>query len=153
MTGVELAEQFEAANMEAIDYVLGPAREHWEDETEPEGWPVGVTARHIGLGHELMTGWARAIKDGSAFRGVDDIDAVNAEQAARGIVATPEEVAQLLREGGVAVAAALRALSEDDLAGEVDFGGRVLPAAGLAGAALRHVQAHLASIQAVVEGG
>jgi hypothetical protein len=147
---VEIAERFEAANAEAIEYVLGPAALCWESVTAIEGWPVGVVARHIGLGHELMTGWAHAIKSRTPVTRVDDIHAVNAAHAARGIVATPEQVAELLRTGGVMVATALRALTDDDLDGEV-HGDHTMPAAMLADASLRHVQGHLASIRETVE--
>jgi hypothetical protein len=148
--GREIAERFEAANTEAIDYVLGPAPSCWQRYTESEGWPVGVTARHIALGHELMVSWAEAIKAHAPIP-VGDIDATNAEQAALGIVATPDQVAQALRHGGARVGAALRALDDDDLAGVADFGGQLLPAAGLAEAAVRHVHVHLASIKAATE--
>jgi hypothetical protein len=149
MAGAEIAERFEAANAEAIDYVLGPAREHWDAPTAAEGWPVGVTARHIGLGHELMTSWARAIKTREPLTSVGDIHAINAEHAARGVVATPEEVVELLRRGGASVSAALRELTDDDLAQQVDFGGQQMPATMLAEASVRHVEGHLGSIKAV----
>lgn len=153
MAGAEIAARFTAANGQAVDYVLGPARDHWHEPTDAEGWPVGVTARHIGLGHELMAGWARALRTREPITSGMDIHERNAEEAARGVVAGPEEVAELLRSGGDTVAEALRALTDDDLAATVEFGGREMPAAMLAEAAVRHVETHLASIRAVVEPG
>jgi len=150
MSGTEIAARFDAANEEAIAVVLGPAREHWRTPTEAEGWPVGVVARHIGLGHELMASWARTLHARAPFTGGFDIHARNAEVAAQGVVATPEEVAELLRTGGREVSAALAALTDDDLEGEVDFGGRTMPRAMLAEVSVRHVESHVASILAVV---
>jgi hypothetical protein len=151
MTGADIAARFEIANVGAADYIEGPAAAHWQTPTPEEGWPVGVTARHIGLGHDLMAGWARGIKTGGPFSGFDVHDR-NAEVAAAGIVADPAEVAELLRANGAHVIEALRALDDADLEGEVDFGGRRLPATMLAEAAIRHVESHLGSIRAAVEG-
>lgn len=150
MTGSDIADRFDAANAEAIDVVLGPARAHWADPTEAEGWPVGVTARHIGLGHELMASWAQALRDRTPLAGGYDIHQRNAEIAAQGVVATPEEVADLLRDGGARVSATLRELTAEQLEGEIDFAGRPMPRAMLADASVRHVQAHLESIKATL---
>lgn len=150
MSGADIAERFEAANTDAINVVLGPARACWTALTEAEGWAVGVTARHIGLGHELMASWARALRDRTPLTGGYDIHQRNAEIAAQGVVATPEEVADLLRDGGAEVAGVLRELTDADLDGEIEFGGRMMPRVVLAEAAVRHVDAHLASIRAVL---
>lgn len=146
--GVDLVQQFEAANREAIEFVLGPASAHWEAETPDEGWPVGVTARHIALGHQLMLSWLEALRAGKPIPSTGDIDEQNASVAAQGVVATPEEVAAALRAGGEDVAVALGELTDDDLARDVDFGGRQLPGSMLVAAAERHVRNHLASIKA-----
>jgi hypothetical protein len=147
VSGAEIADRFEAANEAAIDYILGPAAGAWDATTPDESWPVGVTARHIALGHDLMAGWAESIKARTPLFG-PDIHSVNAEIAAQGVVATPHEVAELLRDHGKRVAAALRELDDDDLAQEVKLGPNELPARRVAEAALRHVEAHLSSIKA-----
>ncbi len=149
-SAADIAARFVTANEEAVAFVLGPARAHWQTPTGSEGWPLGVTARHIALGHVLMAGWARAIAAGEPIASVADIHEINAEQAALGVVADPDEVAQLLRDGAVAVTDALSTLSDELLTGEVDFGGQAMPARGLAEASVRHVRTHLESMQAVV---
>lgn len=150
MSGAEIASRFEAANAEAIDYVLGPASRHWDKPTDSEGWPVGVTARHIALGHELVAGWVECIRTGSPITSVGDIHERNAEEAARGVVATPEHVATMLRERGSTLADALRTLTDEQLSRDVDFGGQTMKASMVADAAVRHVQAHLGSIRSTV---
>jgi hypothetical protein len=147
----DIAARFTAANDEAVAYVSGPAKDHWDAPTEAEGWPVGVVARHIGLGHELMASWARALRDRTPLPEGSDIHERNAEIAAQGVVATPEQVAELLRRGGVEVAQVLSELGPEHLEGEIDFGGRMMPRAMLAEASVRHVQTHLESIKAVAE--
>jgi hypothetical protein len=136
MGGV-LAAAFETVNREAIEYVLGPASEHWEATTPEEGWPVGVTARHIALSHQLMMGWLVALRPGDPIPSTGDIDEQNAAVAARGIVASPPEVADALRRGGEEVYATLRQLTDEDLGRDVDFGGRRMRGSMVAGAAER----------------
>lgn len=144
----DLVARFTAANDEAVAYVTGPARDHWDASTQAEGWPVGVVARHIALGHELMASWARALRDRTPLPAGYDIHERNAEIAAQGVVATPDQVGELLRKGGVEVAAVLAELRPEHLEGEIDFGGRMMPRLMLAEASVRHVQTHLESIKA-----
>ena len=153
MPAADLADRFESANREVIDYVLGPAAAAWDTPTAAEGWPVGVTARHIALGHRLVAGWIDALRQGEPITGIEDIDGANAREAARGVVASPQDVAALLQENGARTSAALRQLSDEDLNREVEFGPRRLPGEVVAGAAIRHAQVHLESIrQALGEG-
>ena len=150
MTGADIAARFDEINQEAIDFVLGPAGDYWYEATDAEGWPVGVVARHIGLGHHLMAGWARGLKAHSAIASVGDINAINAKQAAAGVIASPAEVVDILRTGGKTVMEALRALGPEDLEGTIDFGGQQMPCAVLAEAAVRHTATHLESIKSAV---
>jgi hypothetical protein len=147
----EIVAGFRSSNDAAVELVSGLAPDQWRRVTVAEGWPVGVAARHIALGHRQFVGWVDAMVAGHP---VDpgDLDAVNARHAAAGIVAEPDEVAHLLRAEGDAALAALTSLSPDDVAGEVDFGGRRLPRIALLGASVRHVDAHVASIRASVAG-
>src|SRR4051794_14474804 len=149
MTLEEIVAGLRSSNDAAVELVSGLDADQWRRVTVVEGWPVGVAARHIALGHRQFVGWVDGMVAG---RPVDpgDLDAVNARHAAAGIVAAPDEVARLLRTEGEAALAALTSLSPDDVAGEVDFGGRRLPRIALLGASVRHVDGHLASIRASV---
>src|SRR3954467_6413693 len=104
-----------SSNEAAVELVSVLDHEQWRRRTPAEGWPVGVAARHIALGHRQFVGWVDAMVAG---RPVDpgDPDAVNARHAAAGIVAEPDEVAHLLRSEGDAALAALTSLSRDDVA-------------------------------------
>jgi hypothetical protein len=152
MTVEEIATRLRSSNEAAVDLVSRLDREQWRRVTFAEGWPVGVTARHIVLGHRQFVGWVRGMVAGEV---VDpgDIDAVNARQATAGIVADQDEVARLLRDEGEAAVRALTSLPPADVEGDLDFGGRRMPRIALLGASVRHVESHLASIRAVVDAG
>jgi uncharacterized damage-inducible protein DinB len=149
MTLEQIIDAFRTANDDAVDVVKGLDDDQWQQRTATEGWPVGVTARHIALGHEAFAGWVTSMLDGGP---VDpgDVDAVNAETAARGIVADQSEVARMLRENGEAVLERLTALDGADVEGEVEFAGNVMPRAALLGASVRHLERHLGSIRDTV---
>src|SRR5690242_4646600 len=97
MTLEEMAAALRASNDAAVELVSGVDDEAWRRTTPVEGWPVGVAARHIALGHREFVGWVERMLTGSP---VDpgDVDAVNARHAAEGVVAEPGEVARMLRE-------------------------------------------------------
>jgi hypothetical protein len=141
-----------SSNEAAVELVSVLDHEQWRRRTPAEGWPVGVAARHIALGHRQFVGWVEGMLAGEP---VDpgDLDAVNASVAAAGIVAEPDEVARLLRDEGDRVVSVLTTLKPEDVDGEVDFGGRRVPRIALLGASVRHVDAHLASVRAAVGAG
>jgi DinB superfamily len=150
MTRTEIIEQFRSVNDDAVGLVRRLDDDQWRRPTTVEGWPVGVTARHIALGHREFIGWVESMLTGGP---VDpgDVDAVNAEHAARGIVADQEEVARMLRENGDAVIAVLASLDDAAVQGEVEFAGNVMPRIALLGASVRHVDRHLSSIRTTIE--
>jgi uncharacterized protein (TIGR03083 family) len=145
----EIVARLRSSNEAAVELVSRLDGDQWRRRTPAEGWPVGVAARHIALGHRQFVGWVQGMVAGVA---VDpgDIDAVNARQAADGIVAQPDEVARLIRSEGDRALSVLTSLTPDDVDGEVDFGGRRVPRVALLGESIRHVDVHLASIRAAV---
>jgi uncharacterized protein (TIGR03083 family) len=151
MTLEEIVARLRSSNEATVELVWALDDDQWRRLTPAEGWPVGVAARHIALGHRQFVGWVQGMVAGVP---VDpgDLDAVNARQAADGIVAEPEETARLIREEGDRALTVLTSLKPDDVDGEVDFGGRRMPRVALLGASVRHVDAHLASIRAAVGG-
>jgi hypothetical protein len=146
----EIAEQLQTLNADAADLVVRLDDEQWRRVTAAEGWPIAVTARHIALGHQQFVTWIRRMTAGEQ---VDpgDVDAVNAQRAAAGVVADQSEVARALEETGALAVQVLAGLGPADVTGDLDFGGRVLPRVALLGASVRHVAVHLASIRATLE--
>jgi len=152
MTVEEIAARLRSSNEAAVELVSRLDAEQWRRLTFAEGWPVGVTARHIVLGHRQFVGWVRGMVD-SGVVDPGDIDALNAREAAAGIVADPDDVVRLLRDEGEAAVRAVTVLTPADVEGELDFGGRRMPRIALLGASVRHVESHLASIRAAVDAG
>jgi uncharacterized damage-inducible protein DinB len=151
MTLEEIAAQFRSVNDDAVDLVQSLDDDQWRRPTTVEGWPVGVTARHIALGHRQFAGWVEGMLAGGP---VDpgDVDAVNAQHAAQGIVADQAEVARMLRDDGDEVLVLLAGLDDADVQGEVEFSGHVMPRLVLLGASVRHTDRHLASIRTTLHG-
>jgi hypothetical protein len=148
----EIVASLRSSNEAAVELVSVLDADQWRRRTPAEGWPVGVAARHIALGHRQFVGWVEGMLAGAP---VDpgDLDAVNASAAAAGIVAEPDEVARLLRDEGDRAVRVLTMLKPEDVDGEVDFAGRRMPRMALLGASVRHVDAHLASIRAAIGAG
>jgi hypothetical protein len=149
MTLDEIVAGLRSSNEAAAELVSALDHEQWRRRTPAEGWPVGVAARHIALGHRQFVGWVEGMVAGEPID-PGDLDAVNASAAAAGIVAEPDEVARLLRYEGDRAVRVLTTLKPEDAEGEVDFRGRRMPRMALLGASVRHVDAHLASIRAAV---
>src|SRR3954471_7651034 len=121
MTLEEIVARLRSSNEAAVALVSALDHDQWQRRTPAEGWPVGVAARHIALGHRQFVGWVEGmVADVPVEPG--DLDAVNAKQAAEGIVAEPDEVARMLRDEGDRALRTLKALTPDDVDGEVDFG-------------------------------
>lgn len=148
----ELASDFAEANKHAVTTIAGLDDDIWQSITDAEGWPVGVTARHIALGHTQAVTWLRHALDGHRIDGVDRIDATNAQIAAAGVIATKEQVLTELQSRASDLEQILAELTDDDLNRPVQFGGRTIPLRLLANAAVTHVTEHTASIRNV-QGG
>jgi hypothetical protein len=73
-----------AAAAEVAEFVRGCDDRTWARSTAAECWPVGVVARHIAAGNQLIGGWIEATVAG---RGVTvtaaEVDAVNARNLER----------------------------------------------------------------------
>jgi hypothetical protein len=149
--GAELAAGLVAAAAEVAEFVRGCDDQTWARSTAAECWPVGVVARHIAAGNQLIGGWIEATVAG---RGVTvtaaEVDAVNARNLELWRGCTREDV--LAELGGIdTLATLITALSDDDLERSAPFGpagGREIPALQLCEAAERHQRTHLESMRA-----
>ena len=109
--GAALADDFAAANAEAVAFTRACPSEAWGRTVPGEGWTVGVTLHHIAEAYEQSRRWVAVMSSGD---GVDDtaeaIDKANAAHAARAAAVTPAETASLLLESGALLEAALHAV-------------------------------------------
>ena len=150
----ELADDFAAANGEAIGFARSCSEADWALPVPGEGWTVGVVLHHIGEGHSHAYHWLRAMASGEGVaETAEDIDRGNAEHAVRAEDAGSAETVALLEEKGTRLELMLRELSEEDLARTAPFGpagGQVLPTGDLAPVAARHTREHLAHARSAV---
>jgi uncharacterized damage-inducible protein DinB len=150
----ELADDFAAANGEAIAFARSCSEADWALPVPGEGWTVGVVLHHIAEGHSHAYHWLRAMASGEGVaESAEDIDRANAEHAVRAEDADSAETVALLEEKGARLVLTLRKLSDEDLARTAPFGpagGRMLPTADLAPVAARHTREHLAHARSAV---
>ena len=143
-----LADDFAAANADALAFARGCPDSDWSLSVPGEGWSVGVVLHHIAEGHAHSTRWLEGMARGEGVaETAEDIDRVNAAHAARAEVVGPPETVALLEANGSRLEEALRDLSDEDLDRTAPFGpagGRQLPTGDLAAVAARHTREHLA---------
>ena len=88
--GAALADDFAAANADAIAFGRSCSEEEWRAVVPGEDWSVGVVLHHIAEGHGQTSRWLQAMSSG---RGVtetaEDIDRANAAHAVRAGVGRP----------------------------------------------------------------
>jgi len=152
-----LAKQFEAKAAEATGVIEKLSDADWKKVTSAEKWPVGVTAHHIAVSHELISGLVKSVASGQAGPPIkmDDIHAKNAKHAQDAASCTKSETLALHKKGVAAAAAVVRGLNDADLdkSATVLVGMPAMTAEQLtSGLLVGHIQEHLGSIRATVGG-
>jgi hypothetical protein len=149
-----LADDFAAANEEALHFTGSCSDAEWALQVPGEGWTVGVVLHHIAEGHGHSLRWLRSMVSGEGVpESAEEIDRANAAHALRAGSVGQVETAVLLANNGALLEQALRGLSDDDLAREAPFGpagGQAFPTGDLAPVAARHTRDHLARAKAAV---
>ena len=89
----------------------------WTARMPHDGRPVGVIVHHVASVYPIEIQLAQTVADGKPVTGVTmaDIDAMNAQHAAEHAVVTRQGALDLLRTNSAAAAAAIRALSDEQL--------------------------------------
>ena len=89
----------------------------WQARTPHDGRTVGVIVHHVATVYPIEIQLAQTIADGNAVTGVtmDDIHAMNARHAAENASVTKQAALDLLRTNSASAAAAIRALSDEQL--------------------------------------
>jgi hypothetical protein len=154
-----LAERLEqgASALAALGSSLTGAE--WQTRIPHDGRTVGVVIHHVATMYPLEIRLAQALAAGNAVEGVtsDVVDAINAKHAKEHDTVTKQEALDLLRRNSAAAAAAIRALSDEELE-------RAAPVSLNADApltsqfmledhAVRHSYHHLAKIRAALQRG
>lgn len=151
-----LAERLEqgARALAAVAASLSDAE--WQTRIPGDGRKVGVVIHHVATMYPLEIQLAQTLAAGNAIAGVtwQDVHAINASHAAEHDAVTKAAALDLLRRNSTAAAAAVRALSDEELQ-------RAAPISLNADApltcqffiedhAMRHSYHHLAKIRAAV---
>jgi hypothetical protein len=89
----------------------------WQARVPKDGRKVGVTVHHVATMYPLEIQLAQVLAAGNPVTGVtsDDVDAINAKHAKEYDAVTKEAALDLLWRNSTAAAAAIRALSDEQL--------------------------------------
>jgi hypothetical protein len=153
------AEQFEAAHTEFMRLIESLDAERWRQigknhpqrmNDEDEGRPVGVIAHHVAVNSPWVMERIQATLEGRPLHAVD-MRAINAKHAGEHADVTREEVLRLLRQTQPEIAAAIRAIPDDQLdqARETPVGPMSV-AQRIERVLIGHIKAHQGSIEAAV---
>src|SRR6266852_3797859 len=112
-----LAKQFAAKAHDAMLTLQQLSDADWKKVTDAEKWSAGVTAHHFAGALEPISSMIKAIVAGrSPSFPIDRIDELNAQHAKDFANCTRAETVELLTKGAATAVAAIRELSDDDLA-------------------------------------
>ena len=145
----EAAARVERAVQDLVDFVQGCSDTQWGLTTQAEGWTVAATAHHAADAFAAADDWIQRFRAGLDVPGTPGThNRANAEHAATYARVHQREVIELVRRKGIALAAAIRRLSTEDLASSGAHGptgGLTLSVENVLSATGRHTERHLAS--------
>jgi hypothetical protein len=155
--GEAFAKQFEAKVEEATALLEKLTDADWKKTTAAEKWTVAVTAHHMARSYDSATHIIKTIATGQAMPHFTPqmLDEMNAQHAREFAGCTKPETIALHKKGAAAAAAAVRGLSDAELAktGTVFTGMPPVSAEELANRILlAHVDAHFGSIRKTIGG-
>lgn len=153
--GEALAKQFEAKAQEATALLEKLSDADWKKVTDAEKWSVGVTAHHVAGSHEPIASIVKAVAAGQSIGNftMDMLNEMNARHAKEHANCTRAETIALHTKGAAAAAAAVRGLSDEQLAksGTVLAGAPPMTAEQVVtGILINHVDDHFGSIRRTV---
>jgi uncharacterized damage-inducible protein DinB len=151
------AKQFEGKVKEATAVLEKLSDADWKKTTAAEKWTVGVTAHHIAGAYEPVTHIITTIASGQTLPHFTTqmLDEMNAKHAVEFAGCTKAETIALHKKGAAVAAAAVRGLSDEQLArtGTVFAGVPAMSAEQLVMRALiNHIDEHFGSIRKTVGG-
>ena len=155
--GEAFAKQFEAKVKEATALLEKLSDADWKKTTAAEKWTVAATAYHVASSYEPVTHIIKTIAAGQALPHFTPqmLDEMNAQHAKEFAGCTKPETIALHKKGAAAAAAAVRGLSDAELAktGTVFMGMPPMSAEAMVkGALLGHIDEHFGSIRKTIGG-
>lgn len=112
-----LAERLEQGARALIDFASNLTDEQWQTRIPHDGRKVGVVVHHVGNMYPLEIQLMEKIAAGEPIVGVTPVEVaqINAEHAQERDGVTKEEALDFVRRNSEAAAAAIRALSDEEL--------------------------------------
>jgi DinB superfamily len=112
-----LADRLEEGARRLIAFATNLTDAEWRTRTPKDGRTIGVIVHHVASVYPIEIQLAQTLAEGKPVTGVtmDAINEMNAGHAAENSGVTKEETLDLLRRNSAAAAAAIRALSDEDL--------------------------------------
>jgi hypothetical protein len=155
--GEALAKQFEARVQEAAGVLERLTDADWRKTTNGEKWTVGVTAHHLAGSYEPITHIITSIAAARALPHFTPqmLDEMNAQHSKEFAGCTRPETIALFKKGAAGAAAAVRGLSDQELAktGTVFAGMPPMSAEDMVKRALlEHLDEHVGSIKKTIGG-
>jgi uncharacterized damage-inducible protein DinB len=156
---VELSREFRTANDRVVEFCLALDAGGWTVRCESEGRTIGQVVEHIAAGHLVVGGIVEAMALGLplpvAARRTEATGARYNARQARGFERhSREQGLRALRRNGARVERFLAALSDEQLARSAVIEGRPVSVEQAIGhGLLRHLDGHLATIEAVAQAG
>jgi hypothetical protein len=151
-----LAERLEQGAQALAAFARTLSDEQWQSRVPKDGRKIGVVVHHVATMYPLEIQLAQVLAGGKPIEGVtwDAVHEINARHAADFDAVTKEAALELLRRNSDAAAAAIRALTEEQLqtAASISlYGDATLTCQFmLEDHAIRHAYHHLARIRAAV---
>jgi uncharacterized protein (TIGR03083 family) len=153
--GEAFAKEFEAKVREATALLEKLTDADWKKSTAAEKWTVSAAAHHVASTYEPITGIIKAIAAGQTMPPFTPqmLDEMNAQHAKEFAGCDKAETIALFKKGAAAAAAAVRGLSDADLAksGTVFTGMPPMSAEDMVKRALLgHIDEHIGSIRTTI---
>ena len=155
--GPQLAARLERGAQALLVFAAGITEEQWLTPLPGDGRPVGVVVHHVASVYPVEIELGRRVAAGEAIRDLTmaDIHAMNARHAREHTHPGRDETLALLASNAAEAAAAIRALSEAELAtaapvslyGDAELTSQFV----LEDHAVRHSMHHLARIRAALK--
>ena len=152
-----LARRLELGIDALITFASTLSERQWQTPVPKDGRKIGVVVHHVASVFPIEIQLAQVLAKGQPIAGVswDDVHAMNAKHAQDNANVTKQEAIDLLRQNSVAAAAAIRALSDEELANaatnSLNADAPLTCQHMLEDHAVRHCYHHLAKIQAAVK--
>jgi mycothiol maleylpyruvate isomerase-like protein len=114
---IALADRLEQGAQALVAFAAGLSDTDWQARVPHDGRTIGVVVHHVASVYPVEIQLASTIAKGTPVTGLtmDDIHAMNAQHAIDHAAVTKQAALDLLRANSAAAAAAIRAMSDDQL--------------------------------------